>query len=175
MRSIHSAGEPGTVIAATHPFVDRVLARVFGASLDESLAAGSAPESTRLLAVRAQDIVSLKRRTATAANWERLLRVARQSASVPPVPRPGARAAAMPVCSGQIAMAEPSIRQLVSCLSVPLPVPAQGVAMARFLLTDAAGPIYNGRSRVSLAAALDAAITHLDPALPLMPAAPSRR
>ena len=175
MRSIHSAGEPDPVIVAVRPLIDRVLARVFGASLDESLAAGSAPESARLLAVRAQDIVSLKRRTATAANWEHLLRVARQSASVPPVPRSGARAAAMPVCSGQITTAEPAIRELVSCLSVPLPVPAQGVAMARVPLTDAAGPVYNGRGRVSLAAALEAAITHLDPALPLMPAAPSRR
>jgi len=175
MRSIHSAGELDPVIVAARPFVDRVLARVFGASLDESLAAGSAPESARLLAVRAQHIVSLKRRTATAANWERLLRVARQSASVPPVPRSGARTASMPVCARQIVAAELTIKELVSCLSVPLPVPAQGMAMARVLLTDAAGPVYNGRSRVSLAAALEAAITHLDPALPLMPAAPSRR
>jgi hypothetical protein len=54
-------------------------------------------------------------------------------------------------------------------------VPAQGVAMARVLLTDATGPVYNSRSRVSLATALEAAITYLDPALPLMPSAPSRR
>ena len=175
MRSIHSTAEPAPVIVAARPLADRVLARVLGASLDESLASGSAPESARLLAVRAQDIVSLDRRTATAAHWERLLRVACQSASVPPVPRSGARAAAMPVCARQIIAAEPAIRELVSCLSVPLPVPAQGVAMARVLLTDATGPVYNYRSRVSLAAALEAAITHLDPALPLMPAAPSRR
>jgi len=181
MRSIHSTGEPDPIIVAARPLADRVLARVFGASLDDSLAAGSAPESSRLLAVRAQDIVSLRRRMTTAANWERLLRVAqaaqaaRQSASGPPAPRWGARPAAMPVCTRQIVAAEPAIRELVSCLSVPLPVPAQGVAMARVLLTDATGPVYNARSRVSLATALDAAITYLDPALPLMPSAPSRR
>ena len=175
MRSIHSPSEPDLAIVAARPLTDRLLARVFGASLDESLAAGSAPESARLLAVRARDIVSLPRRRATAANWERLLRVARRSAGAPPVPRSGARAAAIPVCAGQIVAAEPAIRELVSSLSVPLPVPARGVAMARVLLTDAAGPVYNCRSRVSLGAALDAAIVHLDPALPLMPAAPSRR
>jgi hypothetical protein len=175
MRSIHSPGEPDLVFVAARPPTDRILARVFGASLDESLASGSAPESARLLAVRARDIVSLRRRSATAANWERVLRVARESAGVPPVPRSGARAAALPVCAGRILAAERAIDELMSCLSVPLPVPAQGVAMARVLLTDAAGPVYNWRSRVSLTAALEAAIAHLDPALPLMPAAPSRR
>ena len=175
MRNIHSPDEPDLVIVAAQPLTDRVLARVFGASLDESLAWGSAPESARLLAARARDIVALRRRRATAANWERLLRVARQSAGVPPVPRSGARAAATPVCAGRILAAEPAIDELMSCLSAPLPVPAQGVAMARVLLTDAAGPVYNWRSRVSLTAAIEAAIAHLDPALPLMPAAPSRR
>jgi hypothetical protein len=45
------------------------------------------------------------------------------------------------------------------------------VAMASVLLTDATGPVYNRRSSVTLAAALEAAITELDPALPLMRAA----
>lgn len=175
MRSIHSTGEPDPVIVAARPLADQILARVLGASLDESLASGSAPESSRLLAVRARDIVSLPRRMATAANWERLLRVARQSASVPPAPRSGTRPAAMAVCAGRIVAAEPAIGELVSCLSVPLPVPAQGVAMVRVLLTDAIGPVYNSRSRVSLTAAIEAAITRLDPALPLMPPVPSRR
>jgi hypothetical protein len=175
MRSIHSTGAPDPVIVAARPLAAQVLARVLGASLDESLAAGSAPESSPLLAVRARDIVSLRRREATAANWARLLRVARQSPDMPPALRPGARPSAMPVCAWRIAAAEPAVHQLISCLSVALPVPARGVAMARVLLTDAAGPVYNRRSRVSLAAALEDAIANLDPALPLMPGAPSRR
>lgn len=40
--------------------------------------------------------------------------------------------------------------------------------MATGLLTDALGPVYNPHSELSLTAALDAAITQLDPALPLM-------
>ncbi len=53
-------------------------------------------------------------------------------------------------------------------MTAPLPVAARGVAMATALLTDALGPVYNRRSRVTLAAALEAAIAQLDPALPLM-------
>jgi hypothetical protein len=41
------------------------------------------------------------------------------------------------------------------------------VAMAGVLLTDALGPVYSRRSPVTMAAALESAITQLDPALPL--------
>jgi hypothetical protein len=141
---------------------DRVLARVFGASLDESLAAGRPPESSPLLAARAQDIVSLRRRRSTARNWENLLRRAREAGSTWPH-------AALPVCADQIIAAEPAIRDLAGRLAVPLPVPARGVAMARALLTDGSGPVYNPRARTALAAALEAAIAQLDPSLPLLP------
>jgi hypothetical protein len=101
---------------------DRVLARVFGASLDRQLAAGTEPETTPLLAARAQDIVA----------------------------------------------AEPDIRDLISRLTTPLPVTAQGVAMASVLLTDATGPVYRRRGPITLDTAIAAAIAQLDPALPLM-------
>jgi hypothetical protein len=170
MRRTLELCEPGLAVTGSRPLVDLVLARVFGASLDESLACGSAPESSRLLAARARDIVSLRRRTSMAGHWDRLLRVARRSAL--PLPRPGALAGAMPVCADRIVAAEPAIRELMSRLSAPLPVPARGTAMASVLLTDATGPVYNRRSPVTLAAAVAAAVTQLDPALPLMPAAP---
>src|ERR1700727_1808026 len=56
--------------------VDRLLARAFGASLDDQLAAGCSPESSRLLAARAQDIVSLPRRASLARSWDHVLQVA---------------------------------------------------------------------------------------------------
>ena len=62
---------------------DRLLARVLGASLDQQLAAGCSPESTRLLAARAQSIVSLPRRTSLARSWDHLLRAARRGAGHP--------------------------------------------------------------------------------------------
>jgi hypothetical protein len=137
---------------------DRVLARMFGASLDRQLAAGQAAESDRLLAARARYIVALPRRRALARDWEHLLAVVHRA----PVP-------AVPLCRERIAAAEPRIRELVACLRVPLPVPAQGVAAATALLTDATGPLYHRRSRAALDDLLREAIAQLDPARPLLP------
>ena len=148
---------------------DRLLARLFGASLDRQLAEGGLPESSALLAARAQHIASIRYRRQLARNWENLLRCAYES-QPPSGFRPALSACrpAIPVRGYGIVAAEPTVRELVRCLSAPLPVRARGVAMATGLLTDALGPVYNPRSEVSLTAALAAAITQLDPALPLM-------
>ncbi|HTT51334.1 MAG TPA: hypothetical protein VMH35_08045 [Streptosporangiaceae bacterium] len=145
--------------AAPPGAADQVLARVFGASLDRRLAAGHAPESDRLLAARARHIVSLPRRRALARNWEHLLAVAGRG----PAP-------AVPLCHDRIAAAEPAIRDLIRCLRAALPVPAQGVAAARMLLTDATGPVYSRRSQAALDDVLRAALEQLDPARPLLSA-----
>jgi hypothetical protein len=142
---------------------DRMLARALGASLDRELAAGRPPESARLLAARAEYIVSIPSRQAVARNWDRLLRVAHRA--------PAARMPAAPLCTDRIAAAEPAIHALIECLTTPLPVTAQGVAMASLPLTDGTGPVYSRHSAVSLADLLSAATAHLDPAQPLMRAA----
>jgi len=147
---------------------DGVLARVFGASLDASLAAGCPPESSRLLTTRARDIVSLRRRRSMAGNWEHVLRVARRAQRARRAGSP-APVGAMPVCADRVVAAEPAIRDLMNRLAAPLPVPARGVAMARILLTDAGSPVYNRRSGVALTDAVAAAAAQLDPALPLLP------
>ncbi len=144
---------------------DRLLARLLGASLDRRLAAGCPPESSALLAARAQHIVALRSRRRLARNWENLLRAARHGQ--------GAHQMAVSVCGKHISAAEPRVRELVRLVTAPLPVTARGVAMATAPLTDATGPVYNSRSPVSLADVLDAAIAQLDPALPLMSGAPS--
>lgn len=102
-----------------------------------------------------------------AGNWEHLLQVAHRAARTWPAPRSMASARAVPICADRIVAAEPAIRELMTRLSVPLPVPARGVAMAGVLLTDATGPVYNRRSPRSLTAAVEAAIIELDPSLPL--------
>lgn len=143
---------------------DRVLARLLGASLDRQLADGRKPESSSLLAARAQYIVAIRHRQDLERNWENLLLAARRGRE--------SYYPAVPVRADRIVAAEPVIRELVRCVTVPLPVAARGVAMATALLTDALGPVYNPESRVPLAAALEAAIAQLDPALPLMNGAP---
>jgi hypothetical protein len=139
---------------------DRLLARALGASLDQQLAAGRSPESTRLLAARAQDIVSLPRRTSVAQSWGHLLRAARRA--------PTHLTPAVPLNVAAILAAEPAIRELMERLTAPLPVAAQGVAVATIPLTDATSPVYGRRTPDSLADLLDAAVIQLDPAQPLI-------
>jgi hypothetical protein len=143
---------------------DRLLARMLGASLDRQLAAGCMPESSPLLAARAQSVVAMRSRRRLARNWENLLRAARRAH--------GAYHPALHINSDHVIATEPAVRELVRCMTAPLPVAARGVAMATVLLTDALGPVYSRRSQVTLAAALEAAIAQLDPALPLMSGVP---
>lgn len=159
--SILVFGDP--LVIRPRRLTDRVLARAFGASLDSELAAGRAPESTVLRAVRAVDIVSLRSRQTLARNWDHLLRVAHHAQASPRTPT-----RTLPVCADRIAGAEPAIRELMARLSAPLPVRARGAALASVLLTDATSPVYNRNSRVTLADALAAAISELDPARPLI-------
>lgn len=149
-------GDP--LLIRPYRFTDQLRARLFGAALDQRLADGQAPESSGLLAARARHIVSLPRRQVMARDWEHLLWLARRNQG----PARGTRA-------GQITAAGPAIRELARCLRAPLPVSARGVAAANVLLTDGTGPVYSRYARVPLTAALESAITHLDPAIPLMP------
>jgi hypothetical protein len=165
--SAKCASRPQRTIVTGDPLVvrrsrltDKLLARLFGASLDRQLAAGRAPESSSLLAARAQHIVAIRTRRQLARNWERLLHAAHRAH--------GAYHPAIPVRSDSIVAAEPDVHELVRRMTAPLPVPARGVAMATALLTDALSPVYNSRSQDSLAVALEAAITELDPAAPLI-------
>jgi hypothetical protein len=139
---------------------DRLLARALGASLDQQLATGCPPESSRLLAARAQGIVSLSHRESLARSWDHLLRVANRA--------PTLRTPAVPLNAAAILAAEPAIRELMGRLIAPLPVPAQGVAAATIPLTNATSPVYGRQSPDALAGLLDEAINQLDPARPLM-------
>jgi hypothetical protein len=178
MRNVHVASGPRDDAAARHTIIytapagspgpgarrlsirryrvtDKALSRVLGASLDRQLAAGREPEDSRLLAARAQDIVTLRRREELARYWERALGTAAR-------PAPALRNAA-PLRRGPVLAAESAITELASLLRAPLPVSARGVAIARLLLTDAGGPLYWSAAPESLHAALRAAITRLDP------------
>jgi hypothetical protein len=137
---------------------DRFLARVLAASLDARLAAGQAPESTVLLATRAQALVSPHHRRALAHDWEHLLEVVQVARlrSSPSIRR-------LPLCRERILAAEPALRDLVTALVRPAPVPATAVAAARLLLSDGAGPLYNGLSPVDLAGVVGYVTDQLDP------------
>jgi hypothetical protein len=139
---------------------DRMLARALGASLDQQLATGCPPESSRLLAARAQDIVSLSHRESLARSWDHLLRVARRA--------PARRTPGVPLNAAAILAAEATIRELMERLTAPLPVTAQGVAVATIPLTDATSAVYGRQTPSALASLLEDAISQLDPARPLI-------
>jgi hypothetical protein len=128
-------------------------AALLGASLDDKLAEGHAPDTSPLLAARAQLLVSLKRR-ALAANWLALLVEARGPVKL--------LNPSVPLVRGRIIAAQAQIEALAEALLAPMPT-SRGVAMASSLLSDGSGPIYNSACSVDLASMLCEIIAHLDP------------
>ncbi|HEV3187741.1 MAG TPA: hypothetical protein VGZ04_06805 [Acidimicrobiales bacterium] len=148
-----------TIVSQAPRAVDvplRVLvgARVLGASLDNKLAAGRGPETSELLAARAQLIVSKARRRKLADNWLALLVEARNSS--------GRGAVGVPPLRDRVNDANALIHTLVDALLAPLPT-SRGVAMANSLLSDGTGPIYHRASSADLVSTLRDVIRRLDP------------
>jgi hypothetical protein len=138
---------------------DRFLARLLASSLDRRLAAGSSPDSDRLLAIRAQTLVAPETREMLARSWERLLNADGRDRQ-PGDPR-------IPVCRDRIRAAEPDVPDMITSLLVPHPVPARGVAMVMSLLRDGTGPVYNPNCASNLGALVRRAVTELDPGIEL--------
>jgi hypothetical protein len=150
---------PGLLDWRSPRIADRILARALGLRLDRSLAAGCSPDSARLLAARAQDLVSAATRQALADNWEHLLSAAKYA----PAPTLGR----MALHRDRIIAAEREVQEIAACLRKPLPVTAAGVAAASVLLTDGAGPVYNVQAEPGLHESLRLAIARLDPSVSL--------
>lgn len=138
----------------------RILARLFSSSLDRRIAAGCSTDSSRLLATRAQVLVSSDVRLRLAGDWERLLNRAR-------MPR-GARDPRVTLNRDFIVAHERDIERLTAALLVALPTPARGVAMASSLLGDGTGPLFNRRRATDIGAALGNVIAQLDPSASLV-------
>lgn len=128
-----------------HRLWDRWLARGYAPSLDSQLAAGWPPGTSRLLAIRAQEITSPAGRGELVRGWGYVLARARRPA-VPNTPR-------APLCRDRIAAAEGDLRTMLAVLACPLPISARGAAMASVLLGDGTGPLYNRHCARELAAA----------------------
>jgi hypothetical protein len=132
----------------------RMAARLRAGRLDRALAAGTPPEASAALALRAQQLIEPGRRHCIAAALRRVLRE-----------RPG-ESQIMPA-RARLAAAINPLSRLADTLDEPGPVSAQGVAQALLLLTDGTGPLYNPRASVSLPAGAARATRALRPALTL--------
>ena len=139
----------------------RLAARLLATSLDSRLAQGRSSESNRLLAARAQALVSPTGRDELARGWRDLLVQVRR----PAVGRdPHVR-----LNRDWVIACEPDIQAMVGALLAPLPIPARGAAMASWLLSDGAGPVFNRRCQGDLGAAVRDVIAELDATAPLVP------
>jgi hypothetical protein len=74
----------------------------------------------------------------------------------------------IPLQRSRVLAADADIRRLIVALRASAPVPARGVAIARMLLNDGTGPLYNARSTLPLGAAVRDAIRHLNPSAELL-------
>ena len=117
---------------------DRALARLLGPSLDRELALGLPPWRGGPRAVRARYIVTQAGRRQLVRGWARLL----DQAHRPPV----ARSTRGPLCRRRLVAAENDVRTMLGVIAAQRPITARGAAMARALLTDGTGPLYNARS-----------------------------
>jgi hypothetical protein len=122
---------------------DRALARLLGPSLDRELALGLPPWRGGPRAARARYIVSPAGRRQLIRGWNRLLDLARRP--------PSAHSTRGPVCRRALAAAERDVRVMLGVMAAERPITARGAALARALLTDGAGPLYNARSDRDLA------------------------
>jgi hypothetical protein len=154
--SKHGAHAPATLRTR---LLDRPLARLLAWRLDAELAAGRPPEWSRLHAARADRLASQPFRTELADNWNHVLDVALKEAAASSTARSMLR-------QDRIAAAEPRIRELITLLLGPQPLPAGGIASARQLLTDGTGPLYSSVSTTSLSDAVAEIVARLDPAIP---------
>jgi hypothetical protein len=133
----------------------RILTHLLAGRLDCQLAAGSRPESSLLLAVRAQHLVSPAQRLAVAMSWAQMTMPARRS-------RTG-RCLRLPLCHDRISAAGNDIRAMVRCLADASPTSARGMAMLLTLQRRGDGPLFNPRSREDLSHAIKQATDALDP------------
>lgn len=135
------------------------MARLRASSLDRRLANGSPPESSRLLAARAQVLVSAGTRRALAQSWDNILAHAQRA--------PAVRCPSVRLNRRGVIACERTIREMQNALLTPQPIPARGAAMMSRLLGNGMGPLYARRSPEDLASALRETMAQLDPAVSL--------
>jgi hypothetical protein len=141
------------IVRRRHKGSSEVFAILFGHVLDRQLASGRPPGAGRVVAARAEYLLS-SARWELVQRWQQVLDEARRA--------PRARNPHAPLCRDYIINAEGEVRTMLDTLSSGLPVSARGVAMAGLLLSDGTGPLYHRNCLVSLPAALREVTAHLE-------------
>lgn len=143
------------MVAGSPRLRDRLSARFGVERLDRALAHGTSPEANAPLALRAQRLTEPEERGSIARELRRIVRESHE-ARRPTLSR------IMP-SRARVRAAREELIRLADTLEEPGPVAAGGVARARILLTDGAGPLYNSASRTTLVADATRAMRELRP------------
>jgi hypothetical protein len=147
--------DAGMVATAPCHLHVRALARLQSWSLDASLARGISPDTSAPLSMRAHRLIGLASRRKLARQIRDVIGLAR---------RPHHRLdAGIHVCTEQVMLCRETIEALADRLEALDPVDCMGVAQARVLLHDGAGPLYHGARAQRLEASLQAALDALEP------------
>jgi hypothetical protein len=154
-----ACGSENAVIAARPRLRDRLAVRWRARHLDRALAAGTPPEASLALALRAQELTEPERRRSIAGG---LRRIARDASA-------GRRSPVARIQPDRVGIkaASEQLRLLADRLDQPGPVAARGVAKAWLLLTDGTGPLYNPHSRSTLREGIARATLELRPTVSL--------
>jgi hypothetical protein len=135
---------------------DRLVARFLASRLDRQLADGASPESSVALALHAAFVARPSQLDRLAHSLERLVSTAETS-------RPTSRAAVrVPVRREAVRRARPDLEALSRRLRSVELVNVRGVAMARLLLADGAGPLYRSCRSRDLRAEVNLALAQMD-------------
>jgi len=132
----------------------RLSVLVHRARLDRMLAEGGDPAASQELGLRARQITSEPYRRTLADSFDRILAAAEG-------PRPRLSSAVTPA-NREVRAARAALLALCRALRDPGPVEPAGVALARQLLTDGAGPLYIESRNDALWHALRRAAAALD-------------
>jgi hypothetical protein len=125
-------------------FAANTLARLRGAALDRRLAEGADASRSRLLAARAAQLGRRRTRHAIARGFE--------SAAL--TPERHVRRFGMPPARAAARLNRDALLEVAEELRDPGVLYVSGIAAARALLTDGAGPLYTDRRGEALATAL---------------------
>lgn len=133
----------GFVTARSATLRERLATVLQADAIDRELAAGADPECRPTLAIRAQQLATPRRREELASAFARVL-----AAAVDPSRTTRARWG--PIRSDHVRESADDLRLLIDHLRAPAPVAAQGVAISRLLVCNAASPLYRGTSAAPL-------------------------
>jgi hypothetical protein len=141
---LHASASRGLVLTERPRLRDRLAARWRPRRLDRALAAGTPPEASAALALRAQRLTEPHCLHSISQALHRIVREAREG-------RGSSATRVMPYRSRVMAASE-ELSLLADMLDEPGPVAAGGVAEVWLLLTDGTGPLYNPHTDASLRA-----------------------